>query len=57
MKGKSTCHMHGGKSPSAPGNRNNWRRGGRSSETIALRKEANELCRAARKTLAEIESE
>ena len=57
MKGKSTCHMHGGKSPGAPGNRNSWRRGGRSSETIALRKEANELCRAARKTLAEIESE
>jgi len=54
MKGKSTCYMHGGKSPGAPGNRNNWRHGGRSAETVALRREANALARMARETISKL---
>jgi len=34
--------------------RNRWQHGGRSAETLALRKEANDLCRAARATIAKL---
>lgn len=55
MKGKSTCYIHGGKSPGAPrGNRNAYVHGGRSAETVAARREANEICRAARVTIASL---
>ncbi len=50
------CRMHGGKSPGAPkGNRNALKHGGRSAETIAMRREVNDLVRVARRTIAEIE--
>ncbi|WP_420794360.1 hypothetical protein [Sphingosinicella microcystinivorans] len=36
MKGKKRCRMHGGTNPGAPkGNRNAWKHGGRSAETMA----------------------
>jgi len=50
--------MHGGKSPGAPkGNRNALKHGGRSAETIAMRREVNDLVRVARRTIAEIEQD
>ena len=36
------------------GNHNALKHGARSAETIAARKEVNELCRIARETIAEI---
>ncbi len=39
------------------GNRNALKHGGRSAETIAMRREVNDLVRLARRTIAEIESE
>src|SRR5271166_3197320 len=52
------CRMHGGKSPGAPkGNRNALKHGGRSAETIAMRREVNDLVRVARRTIAEIEQD
>jgi hypothetical protein len=40
------CRLHGGKSPGAPkGNRNAWKHGGRSAETIQLRRAVNLLAR------------
>jgi len=48
--------MHGGKSPGAPiGNKNAFRHGGRSAEMTALRRETNDLCRAARVLITKIE--
>jgi len=46
--------MHGAGGGAPVGNRNRWQHGGRSAETLALRKEANDLCRAARATIAKL---
>lgn len=36
VNGKRRCRMHGGTNPGAPkGNRNAWKHGGRSAETLA----------------------
>ncbi|WP_407940303.1 hypothetical protein [Novosphingobium aerophilum] len=46
MKGAKRCRMHGGKGSGAPmGNRNAWRHGGRSAETIDALARVRELCR------------
>ena len=38
VKGKRRCRMHGGTNPGAPlGNRNNWKHGRYSAESIAMR--------------------
>jgi hypothetical protein len=43
------CRIHGGKSPGPPkGNRHAWKHGGRSAETIQLRRAVNLLARLAR---------
>lgn len=35
VKGRKRCRMHGGTNPGAPkGNRNAWKHGGRSADTI-----------------------
>jgi uncharacterized protein YjcR len=48
------CRMHGGKSPGAPkGNRNAWKHGHYSAESVKLRRYVQALARLAAKTLAD----
>ncbi|MGZ5916834.1 MAG: HGGxSTG domain-containing protein [Methyloceanibacter sp.] len=48
------CRMHGGKSPGAPkGDRNAWKYGRYSGESVRLRRYVEALARLAVKTLAE----
>ena len=47
------CRMHGGKSPGAPkGNRNAWKHGHYSAETITMRKLVSQLLLDAKSTVA-----
>jgi hypothetical protein len=46
--------MHGAGGGAPLGNRNAYIHGGRSAETIAARREANQLCRLARATIAKL---
>jgi len=46
--------MHGAGGGAPLGNRNALKHGGRSAETIAARRQANEICRAARVTIAKL---
>jgi len=46
--------MHGAGGGAPLDNRNALKHGGRSAETIAARREANEICRAARETIASL---
>ena len=54
VRGYSVCRMHGAGGGAPLGNRNAYKHGGRSGETIAIRKEANDLSRLARATIAEL---
>src|SRR5450755_4231759 len=46
------CRMHGGKSPGAPkGNRNAWKHGHYSAQSIALRKQVRQLLSVSRETV------
>ena len=54
VRGYSVCRMHGAGGGAPLGNQNAYIHGGRSAETTAIRKEANDLCRAARETIASI---
>jgi len=56
VSGKARCRMHGGaKGSGAPkGNQNALKHGLYTQNTIAMRKELNELMRQARQTLREI---
>jgi periplasmic glucans biosynthesis protein len=47
--------MHGAGGGAPRGNRNAWKHGAHSAETLALRKEVQALARMARETLAAIE--
>jgi hypothetical protein len=50
------CRMHGGLSPGAPkGNKNAYKHGRYTAETIARRREVSALIRAARALLADNE--
>lgn len=54
MKGKRVCYIHGGKSPGAPKeNKNAWKHGQRSRETIELNKQLRTLIRESQETLRE----
>ncbi|WP_368073057.1 hypothetical protein [Edaphosphingomonas haloaromaticamans] len=47
MKGNRRCRMHGGKGSGAPeGNKNAWKHGGRSAETMQALALIKELSRA-----------
>jgi len=46
--------MHGAGGGAPKGNRNALKHGGRSAEVTALRREVNEICRAARETIASL---
>ncbi|GAA0862690.1 hypothetical protein GCM10009115_10420 [Sphingopyxis soli] len=46
IKGAKRCRMHGGKGSGAPeGNRNAWKHGGRSADTMAAARYMRELAR------------
>ncbi|WP_420006865.1 hypothetical protein [Tsuneonella aeria] len=52
MKGRKRCRMHGGTNPGAPkGNRNAWKHGGRSAETMAAARYLREIARLVRHEL------
>ncbi|WP_395000409.1 HGGxSTG domain-containing protein [Sphingomonas sp.] len=53
VRGKRVCRVHGGLSPGAPiGERNGqWRHGGWSNETVALRREVSALIKEVRDLL------
>lgn len=48
---KRRCRMHGGAigSGGQPGNRNAWKHGGRSADTVFMRKFATEMAREAKR--------
>ena len=55
VRGWTVCRMHGAGGGARPGPENpNWRHGGRSGETVSLRKMANALGREARKHSSEL---
>ena len=57
VSGWSVCRMHGAGGGAPPGKRNgNYRHGGRTIETMALRAEIHDLVRESRKLLATISS-
>ena len=47
--------MHGAAGGAPRGNRNAWKHGASSAETLALKREIQALARLARETMAEIE--
>lgn len=49
INGAKRCRMHGGKGSGAPeGNRNAWKHGGRSADTLAAARYMRELARQVR---------
>ena len=49
LKGKKRCRLHGGKSTGAPrGNKNAWKHGARSAETIAAARLLRDVAKLAR---------
>ncbi|MGC1577088.1 MAG: HGGxSTG domain-containing protein [Beijerinckiaceae bacterium] len=55
VKGRRVCRMHGAGGGAPKGNRNAWKHGGYSCESIALRRHIAELTRATRQLVATIE--
>lgn len=52
VRGWTVCRMHGARGGSKPGPTNpNYRHGGRSKETVALRKQVNALAKEARELI------
>ena len=54
VRGYSVCRMHGAGGGAPLGNQNALKHGGRSAEIVAARRAANELCGAARATIASL---
>ena len=55
VRGYSVCRMHGAGGGAPRGNRNAWKHGAHSAETLTLRREIQALARMARETMAAIE--
>jgi hypothetical protein len=53
--GSSVCRMHGAAGGPPRGNRNAWKHGTHSAESLALKREIQALARMARETMAAIE--
>ena len=56
VKGKRRCRMHGGAKGigGQPGNKNAWKHGQRSAETVRLRKQINAMVREAKRAAREL---
>ena len=55
VRGSRVCRMHGARSGAPKGNKNAWKHGACSAETLALRKEVQALARLTRETMTAIE--
>jgi hypothetical protein len=55
VRGSSVCRMHGARGGALAGNRNAFKHGGFSAETLALKREIHALARMTRATMRAIE--
>jgi len=55
VRGASVCQMHGAAGGAPKGNRNALKHGAMVAESLALKREIQELARMARKTIAAVE--
>ena len=55
VRGYSVCRMHGARGGPTRGNRNAWKHGAHSAETLAMKRQISALGRMARETMAAIE--